>query len=134
MTFYWWVAGGLLIWLAWRMAVGFTRYGRLSGEMESEGVLRRAAWVPVTMNFPMIKRVTFCCIVLSRRRLVLFHFLTRGKILQTPLGPEGAAGMDEGRFEVKGPWLVFKTTMRGGGRVRMRVKDAKAWRDEIAAN
>jgi hypothetical protein len=134
MTFYWVALALVVIWTGWRMVAGFTSHARLMGEIEAEGLLRRAAWAPVTMNFPMIKRITLCRIVLSRRRLVLFHLLTRGKILQAPLGPEGSAGKEEGRFEVQGSWLVFRTTMRGGGRIRMRVGDAKGWCRDIASN
>ena len=75
---------------------------------------------------------------LSKRRLILFHFFSRGMVLQAPLGAKGAAGKEGGRFEVEqkggGKILTFRTSLRGGGRVRIYVKDAEAWLKDIVEN
>ena len=121
-------------WIGFRTIVGRSRFGRLKREMEGEGMLREKGGVLMTVNFPLLKRITFVRVLLSRRRLVIVHGLTRGKILQAPVGPEGSCGTEEGTFEARGAWLVFRTTMRGGGRVRMRIPEAREWIEAIRAN
>ena len=78
----------------------------------------------------MINSITVPILGLNK---FLFHFLTRGLMLQVPLGPPGKAGKEEGRFEAEGQKeiLTIRATMRGGGRIRIHVKDGKAWLKDI---
>jgi hypothetical protein len=121
---------------------GFVRTltGRLSFKktekaLHEEGLLRSQRWVLTRIRFLLLRRITFCHLYLSTRRFILLHFLTHRVLLQAPLGPQGKAGKEEGRFEVEKtqsrPLLTLKTTLKGGGRLRFHVKDAKAWYQDI---
>ena len=124
----------LLVYLGVKSYVGRRKFKVHLARLEEEGLLRSEHYVLIRINFPLLRRITFAHIYLSKRRLILFHFLTRGLILQAPLGEAGASGKEEGRFEVekgKKKRLVFKTTIRGGGRIRMHLKDPSGWLADI---
>jgi hypothetical protein len=128
------VAAILLVHVGVRSYLGRRKFKVHLARLEEEGLLRSEHHVLIRIHFPLLRRITFAHIYLSKRRLILFHFLTRGLILQAPLGEAGASGKEEGRFEVekgKKKRLVFKTTIRGGGRIRMHLKDPSGWLADI---
>ncbi|MBU0755746.1 MAG: hypothetical protein KJ645_11445 [Planctomycetes bacterium] len=129
------LAGILICYLGIRAVLGHRAKRTTLAEVEDEGVLRAQSWVRVGFRFPMLYRTTFCHVYLSKRRLILIHFLFGTKILQAPLGPKGAPGKEGARFEKEKRGnrevLSLRTTMRGGGRIRLYVDDAAAWLKEI---
>ena len=127
-------AAFLLVYLGVRCFVGRRKFKVHLARLDEEGLLRCEHYVLIRINFPLLRRITFAHIYLSKRRLILFHFLTRGLILQAPLGEAGASGKEEGRFEIeKGEKkrLTFKTTIRGGGRIRMHLTGPSGWLTDI---
>jgi hypothetical protein len=136
--FFWVLLGLILLYTAYRFMAGRVRYGKHRRQLEEEGLLRSQSGVRVGFRFSLLLRTTFCHVHLSRRRLILFHWFTRGLVLQAPLGARGAAGKEGGRFEAeqrgKRKTLTLRTSLRGGGRVRIYVKDADEWLKDIAAN
>lgn len=122
----------------YRTIRGRTRFRVLKRDLEAEGILMEQSFVMTGFSFPMIKKLTFADIFLSRRRFVVTHWLTANMILQAPLGAEGAAGTEKGRFEVeetdRGGRLLLRTTLRGGGKVRFRLDDPEAWLQGIRDN
>lgn len=129
----WIMLGVILLYGGIKVLVGYRRFPRYRSLLAEEGLLRSERWVPVRFSFPMIKRITLAHVYLSPKRLLLFHFLTRGLMLQVPLGPAGKAGNEEGRFEVEGvkEVLTIHAAMRGGGRIRIHVKSGKEWLRDI---
>jgi hypothetical protein len=113
-------------------------YRRAGEELASEGILRRKRCARIGVSFPLIHRTTLVQVILSRKRIMLFHVLTNAMILQAPTGASGQAGKETGRFEVERRWagtsLTFKTTVKGGGRVRIYLRDAQAWLEDIRAS
>lgn len=133
--FFWGLAVLAALYLASRIILGQTSRRAAQRQLVEEGLIRSQRWVRVGMRFPLILRTTFCHVYLSRRRLLLFHCLTGVTMLQAPTGPEGSPGKEGGRFEVEQKGgrevLVFRTTMRGGGRIRLHMNDADAWLEDI---
>ncbi len=136
--FLWGLAILAASYLGFRTVAGWRRYAVLMKELRGEGLLRSQRWVLIRFHFLLVRRITFAHIFLSKRRIVLFHYFTRRLILQTPLGLKGTAGKAEGRFETEGEGnsqrLVFRTTVRGGGRIRMRLENGAGWLEDIRAN
>ncbi|MHC4941911.1 MAG: hypothetical protein ACYTG7_02720 [Planctomycetota bacterium] len=136
--FFWVVLGLIVLYLACRFVSGHGKYRDHKKQLEREGLLRSQNWVRVGFRFSLLLRTTFCHVHLSKRRLILFHYFTRGMVIQAPLGAKGSAGKEGGRFEVdrrgNRKVLTFRTSLRGGGRVRIYVKDADAWLKEIIDN
>ncbi|MFH1998106.1 MAG: hypothetical protein ABIK28_00430 [Planctomycetota bacterium] len=128
----------VMVFLVYRMVMGRLRYARLRRTLDEEGTLLEQDWVLTRMRFPLIHRITFCLVVVTRRRFVLFHSITRGKVLQAPLGPAGATGKEGGRFDAESMGnkkvLSFYTALRGGGRIRMHVRDPMQWLALIREN
>ena len=135
-----WIAAALLLLLygTVRTVTGRRRFREHRARLEEEGILRSQDRVLTRIRFPLIHRVTFTRVVLSRRRFVMFHGLTRRLLLQAPLGPKGSPGKEEGRFETEGKGekkrLVFRTPRRGGGRIRFHLRDAEGWLADIRDN
>ena len=133
--FVWAVAALLLLYLGARMIIGFRKFKQYQAQLTGDGLLRSRNFALITFKFPLIRRFTFAHIRLSKRRLILFHFLTRGMMLVAPLGPAGKPGKEGGHFEVEQRGgktvLTLHAAMRGGGRIRMNVDDAKGWLDDI---
>ena len=137
-TVFWVALAGLsILYIGFRMIIGHRRFKEYLLVMKEEGLLRSQHWVLIRVNFPMVKRITFTHVYLSRRRVMLFYALTRGKRVQAPLGPKGSAGREEGRFEVETrggrSLLAWKTGLWGGGRIRMHVGNPKEWLADIKA-
>lgn len=124
--------------ILYRFLAGRLRYPGLRRTLEEDGIVLEQKRVFTRMRFPMIYRMTFCTVVVTRYRFMLMHFLTRSKILQAPLGAAGAPGKEEGRFEVEElgekKVLTFRTTIRGGGRIRMHVRNPEEWVARIREN
>ncbi len=114
-----------------RLILGRRRFQVLKPQLEGDGILLEERMVFTRFNFPMIKRITFATVFLTEKRFVMVHWLTRNKILQTPLGHRGSAGKDEAYFEVeqrgKRKLLLLRTTLRGGGRIRLHIADPDEW-------
>ena len=129
------LAGAVVAWATFRIVLGRLRYPALLAQLEAEDILRSEAWVFTRFRFPLIKRVTFTRVILTRRRFVVLHWCSRNKVLQAPPGPRGAAGSDLHGFEVEQAGarkrLVLRTTIRGGGRVRFHLSDPDAWLEAI---
>ena len=121
-----------------RTVTGRWKFREHLARIEEEGILRAREWVFTRIRFPLIHRITFTRVMLSRRRFVVFHGLTRRLLLQAPLGPKGVPGKEEGRFETEGKEgkkrLVFRTPRRGGGRIRFHLPDAEGWLADIREN
>lgn len=116
----------------YRLISGRLKFRNLLYQMEGEGLLRVSRWTPIRVKFPLIHRFTFSHIFLTENRVVLCHSVTRNKMLQVPLGPKGKPGKEDNLFFVeKAGMLTFKTPIRGGGRIRMHIKDAKGWLEDI---
>ena len=95
-SFLWLLLIGLALYLGFRMVTGFHSHRKIMGSLSAEGLLRCQRWVLMRMKFPLIRRITFSHVYLSEKRFILFHFLTRGLILQAPLGPLGKPGREKG--------------------------------------
>jgi hypothetical protein len=125
------VIGFWLCYAFFRTVRGRIRFKILLVELEGEGIVLSERFVFTRFNFPMIKRITFSHAFLTRSRFVIVHWLSRNMILQAPLGPEGRAGTEKGRFEAerrgKKARLLLRTTIRGGGRVRFHLKKPDEW-------
>ncbi len=105
--------------------------GKLLHDIGGEEILLSERRVFTRFNFPLIKRVTFTRVYLTRRRFVVLNWLSLGMVLQAPPGPAGSAGTEKGRFEIESrgrrKLLTLKTTLRGGGRIRFHLHDPEAW-------
>ncbi len=124
------IAASLTYWLS-RFVIGRKRFRILEPQLRGDGVLLEEERVFTRFNFPMIKRITFTRVFLTKKRFVMVHSLTRNKILQAPLGHPETAGSDEAWFEVEQRGtrkvLLLRTTLRGGGRIRLHVKNPDEW-------
>jgi hypothetical protein len=138
LSFGWLLIAGAVLYLGFRIGLGRLRYGSHRRRLQSEGLLRSQSFVPVTFRFPLIRRFTFARVHLSRKRLVLYHFITRNMMLVLPLGPRGKPGIENGRIEKetsgKKTVLVARVALRGGGRVKLHLKEAESWYEDIVAN
>jgi len=127
--------GLIALYMGARVLQGFLSFKKRMKVISNDGLLRSEQWVLTRFRFPLIRRITFSHARLSRKRLILFHFLTRRMMIQAPLGPKGKAGGEDGFFEVEKRGskavLTLKTTIRGGGRIRMHVNDPDAWLKDI---
>jgi hypothetical protein len=130
----------LVLWLcyiAFRIARGRSRFKGLAQEFEDEGIILSERWVFTRFNFPMIKRVTFSHAFLTSRRFVIVHWCSLNMVLQAPLGADGAAGTEKGRFEVEARGakkrLLLRASIRGGGKIRFHLKDPEEWLRAIVA-
>jgi hypothetical protein len=126
------LAGGLLaVYLGFQFMMGHLRFKDKMAALRDEGILREEGWVFTRIRFPLMRRITFSHVYLSAHRIVLFRSLTRSLILQAPPGQRGSTGKPEGRFELEArgqrTLLTFHTPTRGGGRIRLHVKDPEAW-------
>ena len=134
-TFLYLLAAAVVVYAIFRILLGRLRCPALLAKLEDEGILRSEGWVFTRFRFPMIKRVTFTWVILTRRRFVVLHWCSRNKVLQAPLGPHGATGTEINWFEVERvdtkKRLVLRTTVRGGGRVRFHLSDPDAWLEAI---
>lgn len=132
------VAAVLAVYAGMRTVTGRKKFQEHRRRIEKEGLLRAQDRVLTRIRFPLIHRVTFTTVMLSRRRFVVFHGLTRRLLLQAPLGPRGAPGKEEGRFETEGKGkrrrLAFRTPRRGGGRIRFHLNDPDGWLADIKDN
>lgn len=124
------IAATLTYWGS-RVVIGRKRFRVLEPQLRGEGILLDEKRVFTRFNFPMIKRITFTTIFLTRNRFVMIHALTHNKILQAPLGHPETAGNDEAWFEVEQRGarkvLLLRTTLRGGGRIRLHVRNPDEW-------
>lgn len=132
------VIGICILYVGFRIIIGRVRFKETVRVLNEEGLLRSQHGVLIRINFPLVKRITFTHVYLSKRRLMLFYALSRCRRVQAPLGPLGRAGNENGRFEVerkgKRSLLTLKAAMWGGGRIRMHVKDAEGWLKDIKAH
>jgi hypothetical protein len=123
------------VYACFRIALGRIRYKRAARGFEQEGVLLSQRRVFTRFNFPMIKRITFTRIVLTRRRFVALHWCSLNQVLQAPVGPKNLAGTENGTFEAEKRGtktrLLLRTTLRGSGKIRFHVPNAKEWVDAI---
>jgi hypothetical protein len=128
-----WIALALLgLYFIYRFITGRIRFKGHLFQLEGEGIIRRQSWVLIRVWFPLIHRITFTHIFLTKKRLVLFHAVTRNKMLQTPVGPKGSPGKEQNLFKAeRANLLTFTSPIRGGGRIRMHLKDANGWFDDI---
>jgi hypothetical protein len=134
----WGLAALALLYLVFRILLGRRRFRDHVKRLKGEGLLRAQHAVLTRIKFPLLRRITFTHLYLSKDRFMLFHFLTRKMLLQAPVGPRGAPGKEEGRFEIENRGgtkiLTFRTPIRGGGRIRFHVRDAPGWLDDIIAH
>jgi hypothetical protein len=137
-TLFYVMAAIVVVYALSRVVVGRMRYRKLRETFEAEGVLRTAQWVFTRFRFPLIKRITFSHVVLTRRRFAALHWCSMNKVLQAPLGAPGAVDADRNGFEVeargKRKLLLLRTTIRGGGKIRFHVPDPDAWLEDIRRN
>jgi len=124
------LAASATYWLA-RLVIGRKRFRALKPQLEGDGILLEEGPVFTRFNFPMIKRITFSRVFLTKKRFVMVHWITRNKVLQAPLGHPRSAGGDDAWFEVeqkgKRKVLLLRTTLRGGGRIRLHLKKPDEW-------
>jgi hypothetical protein len=101
-------------------------------------MIRREQRVLTTTRFPLIKRIGYTDLYLTRRRFEARRIFSGRRLLQAPLGPPGIIGSDRHGFEVERDgerkYLTLRTTLRGGGRIRFRVEDPSGWVADIRAN
>lgn len=106
--------------------------------LEEEGMVRTAHRVLTTTKFPLIKRIGYTNLYLTRRRFEARRVFSGRRLLQAPLGAPGIVGSDRHGFEVERDgercFLTLRTTIRGGGRIRFRVDDPKGWVADIRAH
>jgi len=133
---YFWVpVAAIVSYFTFRFVQGRSKIKQLLFQMEGEGLLRYKKWRLIRVNFPLIHRITFSDIYLTKNRLVLINSFTKNKMLQAPVGPKGKAGKDNNIFKVeKASMLTFTTPINGGGRIRMHLKNALDWFNDIVEN
>jgi len=125
------VIGAVVVYAIFRILRGRLRFRTLMERFEEEGILRSEHRVFTSFRFPLIKRITFTRVILTRRRFAAMHWCSLHKVLQAPLGASGVAGTETGWFEVESrgtrKLLLLRTTIRGGGRIRFHLSDPPAW-------
>ena len=103
--------------------------------LEEEGILRTERRVFTTARFPVVKRMGWNNLYLTRRRFEVRRIFSGRRLLQAPLGAPGIVGSDRHGFEVERDGtrslLTLRTALRGGGRIRFRVQDPDAWLADI---
>ena len=134
------IYAALIFWacyIVFRIVRGRIRFKNLEREFDQEGLVLSERWVFTRFNFPMIKRVTFSHAYLTSRRFVIVHWCSLNMVLQAPLGADGAAGTEKGRFEVEARGgkkrLLLRASIRGGGKIRFHLKDPDEWLRAIVA-
>lgn len=124
--------------ILFRTISGRLKFPPLHARIAAEGIIRSERRVWTRFNFPMIKKIIMGDIYLTNNRLVVFHWFTRKQVLQVPVGPQGCAGTDKGRFETerrgKKEVLLVRAVIRGGGRIRFHLADAAGWLEDIVRN
>ncbi len=137
-TLFYLIAAVVVVFAFSRVLLGRIQYRKLRESFEAEGVVRTEQWVFTRIRFPLIKRITFTHLVLTRRRFAALHWCSMNKVLQAPIGAPGKVDTDRNGFEVeisgKRKLLVLRTTIRGGGRIRFHLQDPDAWLEEIRKN
>lgn len=138
MTAYLVPAGAILIFIVIRVLSGRRGLAAHLVALEAEGILRRERRVLTSARFPVIKRVGYNDLYLTRRRFEARRIFSGRRLLQAPLGAPGIVGSDRHGFEVERDgervFLTLRTALRGGGRIRFRVADPEAWLADIRAH